>query len=271
MTDHTLSSLRRRARQTGSIEDQAAVLVAWLRAAPVCERCGGTRRAYMRPQDDATRPCSACAGTGSPFRARLELAAYCGSEAARAVCGPVEAQGWAAVANPGALSLDVWLRGLSRWSDLHPRAPGWVLVRAAVAAARVALAHVMAQEQVCKCGSALRAHDIYSGHAFVHACDDDFPCECGWLEEEAPRRAIEAAEAWLSDPSGHTGPAARRWDDAIMSGVEDAILWLPPPPSMAGPDRVLRSIEGAARLAGESSVREAVCRSLIEWALSEDA
>lgn len=100
VADADLQTLRRRAEATGAPDDRAALL-----------------RARVR--------------VGELALERVELAAYCGDEAARAVCGPVEAQGWA---NPGALSLDVWLRGLSRWSDLYPRAPGCVLRRAAFAA-----------------------------------------------------------------------------------------------------------------------------------------
>jgi hypothetical protein len=70
--------------------------------------------------------CPACAGTGSSLMARVQLAAYCRDETARAIA---PAREWS-----DAIFAD-WARGLAKWADVGP-APGWVLTRAAVAAAR---------------------------------------------------------------------------------------------------------------------------------------
>jgi len=138
------TTIRRRQREAaaGDPAAEAAWLAERLRAAPVCERCGGRRtwRDCSRHRDDQVScgpacgvwkealPCPACAGTGSPFRARLELAAYCGSEAARAALGGGWLRdGWV---HPDVLAMESWVRGLNAWADVGP-VPGWVLVRAA--------------------------------------------------------------------------------------------------------------------------------------------
>lgn len=243
MTDSTLSSLRRRARQTGSVEDRAAVLVARLRSAPACDRCGGTGRS-RGIQDpawwakDGPPGCPSCAGTGSLLRARVELAAYCGDEAAGATLAP-------------APPLPDWLAGLSRWADVGP-VPGWVLVRAAVAAARVALEE-------------MRCDDPHSNSPDWQAPAGHRAATCG--SGAAPRRAIEAAEVWLDDPT----VCVSEWTRACCRGTNDCVAWLPWPPRSETEDDYAARVRHAARLAGEQPVREAICRSLVEWALSEDA
>lgn len=94
--DERLRAAERRALASGSVADEAALLTERLRA-------------------------------GSLTRERLELAAYCGHEAARVAVDPVTGcfgprgeRLW------GALALEPWVRGLSRWGpeDLRDwRAP----------------------------------------------------------------------------------------------------------------------------------------------------
>lgn len=179
MSDHTLSSLRRRARQTGSVEDDSALLVARLRA-------------------------------GTLTRERLELAAYCGDEAARAVLDwPKGVAAWCTTY--GDPTFTAWLSGLSRWSGLYPRAPGWVL-------RRVALAAVEAWEE--RVGG--RGRDA-----------------------GAEIRRLDLHHPMWTDPS-------RLWDPSRLNMVRATVA------------------EAASEI-GEQPVREAICRSLVEWALSEDA
>lgn len=209
----------------------------------------------------------------------MELAAYCGDEAAREAIGPrvvkrrngltcccgsdeetaehgyygvegythnfthacdyaeVECgcdftevdEEWWPTRPPAALA--PWLSGLSRWGP-H------VLVRAAVAAARVALP-VWAERE---CGE---------GHN-----PDLSICQLA----QPPLRAIEAAEAWLACPCEEH---RWKWADAWAGGTDwfSAPEWLPGTIQGAG-----ESIQDAAHLAGEPAVRAAICTALIEWA-----
>ena len=65
------------------------MLVDRLRSAPLCEACAGdggwVRSVPFSGQPRVRVECTRCAGTGSPLRARVELAAYCGDLAARSV------------------------------------------------------------------------------------------------------------------------------------------------------------------------------------------
>ena len=254
MSDHTLSSLRRRARQTGSTEDRAAVIVARLRSAPACERCGGTGLVSMT-LGAGSQACPSCAGTGSPLRARVELAAHCRDEAARAVIPIAEAHhpsgrwtSWEHMDQHQALG--AWVKSLARWSDIHPRALGWVLVRAAVAAARVALEE-------------MRCDDPHSNSPDWQAPRGHRATGCA--SGAAPRRAIAAAEAWLAGD-----PTEERWTAFHVAYVEAGHLaWLPPPCSTAHVARILDAISAAAALAGEAPVRRAICDSLVSWALGD--
>jgi hypothetical protein len=234
--------------------------------------------------------CSLCAGTGSPFRARVELAAYAGSEAARAAVGapilvapalpPLPCPGsegsWHAAphgacfcgygydahVNPDKnprlareLGLGAFLRGLSLWADVGP-APGWVLVRAAVAAARVALPEWEIQNvdefDYQEPGGAWRSASVVG---------------------DAPRRAIEAAEAWLACPcEEHLGA----WHDACVAQDGNALVpvWVPYPNihDYFGQRRgcaldAHERIAAASHLAGEAPVLNAIRSSLIEWSL----
>lgn len=185
---------------------------------------------------------------GDLTRSQVELAAYCGHEAARVVLG------WCRFApdndacthcrhcgngrvshHPETLGLADWLRGLGWW---------WgALLRAAVAAARVAL-----ETFECK-----------------HEDEDERGCwDCqntGYdnAEGKAAERAIEAAEAWIGWPSVRRAMA---WDRAHFSAAAYGCGWTP---QRAGGHR--GSCLWCSRLAGEQPVREAICAALTEWAL----
>jgi hypothetical protein len=245
MTDVRLRDAERRAL-SGSVEDQARALTERLRA-------------------------------GTLTRERLELAAYVGHEAAATAAGwtghhvldrgphsMVKAsdffasqggltqewgRSWRQVFAAGLeearaqAALSSWLSGLSRWSDIGP-APGWVLVRAAVAAARVA--HKAAKRAASGPGgqsmSALAAREALRASL------------------RSAIAAVEAAEKWLACP------CEEHWTARHVAYVEASHLaWLPPPGQDA--ERHRDAIRHAARLAGESPVLNAIRSSLIEWSL----
>lgn len=263
MTDRALRALERAQRAAPSVETEAALLRARLRA-----------------------------GTLAPER--LELAAYCGHEAARwalgkCSCGCGWPHGIATVAGPFATDLDrhrdhtdsrdlpVWVAGLSRWEPA-------VLTRAAVAAARVAL-----PEWLAELGWWLNGRDTIAGFdGLVHTSlrrQSDEDCRAA----EAPVLAIEAAEAWLAEPSEANRIAAAR---ALLAArpVDGGLnrAWLPMvPTSFAAGTHPTRegggwgeeppypgpslwntqAIEHAVALTSAASVREAIQRALIAWAL----
>jgi hypothetical protein len=274
----TRSRALERAATSGSVEDQARALVARLRAAPGCERCDGhgkrwlvgngwNKTSFADPSDAGVmreESCAPCAGTGSPLRARVDLAAYCGDEAAIEVLGaplvaallaPVVGQTARAYLDHQALGALVgqinagarpstfspWLAGLSRWADVGP-APGWVLRRAAAAAAREAQHHAPC------CPN----HDNPAEPEFMEGCPR-------W---DAAARALEADEAWLACP------CEEHWSALHVAYVEAGHLaWLPAPWTTPDVTRTVESIAAAAQLAGEDRVRDAIRSSLAEWAL----
>jgi hypothetical protein len=288
MSDTKLRDAERRAL-SGSVEDQARALVARLRAAPGCGRCGGQGTdwrdgpwlAVVPPPADYRPPvsCPSCAGTGSPFRARVELAAYCGDEAPRAALGGgwlardfktidrADARVWWGTSDGDKwriFDLGGFAQNLSRWADVGPHA-GWVLVLASVAAARVALA----PWEQSKAGSGPNA-----GHADTHSDAPDEPpwpqsiLDCPECTNHAPRRAIEAAEKWLACP-------CEEHERAVVSaggGSPGSRITF-----YEGPAILLRSwgikaqweqaVLRASELAGESPVLNAIRSSLIEWSL----
>jgi hypothetical protein len=319
MSDTRPRDAERRAL-SGSVEDQARALVARLRTAPGCERCGGTGRLALVPgtpmamdedrrtfrparpgetpygvlREDGSaveaRPgyyhrgradtsCPSCVGTGSPFRARVELAAYCGDEAPRAALGGgwlardfktidrADARVWWGTSDGDKwriFDLGGFAQNLSRWADVGPHA-GWVLVLASVAAARVALA----PWEQSKAGSGPNA-----GHADTHSDAPDEPpwpqsiLDCPECTNHAPRRAIEAAEKWLACP-------CEEHERAVVSaggGSPGSRITF-----YEGPAILLRSwgikaqweqaVLRASELAGESPVLNAIRSSLIEWSL----
>lgn len=192
-----------------------------------------------RLDQDAEYLCPACEGTGfAPFGVAVELAAYAGDEAAQKALGHGPAQQMLARTTP----LDVLLRNLARY-------PG-AAARAAVAAARVAL-------EVWEKGD--------SGQGRCTEQPFGRECACGW---HLPRRAIEAAEAWLADPSDAHEDAALRLVNAAPDPWASMLLlfgkW--EPDSSARDAR--RAVSGFAEIAGEAAVRSSICEALIEWALA---
>lgn len=211
-------------------------------------------------------PCTHVDGRAS-LEDRLALAAYCGHEGAREMVPFRDALGIA----PGGLLAtepehvwrfideaepDRWLSGLTRW----PGAP----VRAAVAAAWVALGVWMARHRAA----------AHNGHKFEWAwCG-----EC--LGIVAARKALEAAERWLE------GTEEARVACAVLcySSLEESSLprfawellcWISDVRDdgtlLRQRDRLRDSMEAAAEIAGEETVRAAICERLVGWALSREA
>ena len=171
----------------------------------------------------------------APFRRAVELLAYVGDPAAREVvdgcpCTRDDPEGlpcW----KPTGSGFTPWLRGLSAWGSQ-------TMVRAAVAAAEVA------QEDY-------EAGDVGNIDWSTH-----------------PNRvAIEAARAWLADPSEANH---RRWVEANMRAAE--CDWLPTPPAQAPADEYRHlSVQAAAQALGTEGpdrVRAAIRRDISQWILS---
>ena len=355
MSDSILQDLRRRAAATGSPEDAARLLVERLRVASACERCGGSGRVPVSAHEregiaEAVRrgmttdmvaalavgigdACPACAGTGSPLRARVELAAYCGDQAARAALGdrvvrrkdgylcccgmvdrdhpmtidaythsPVHACTYVGGTWPDSepdeslpCSCEVqeherrypvvpvpedfspWVSGLSRWSDVGP---GWVLVAAAVAAARVAMPVWEAAARV-----AMPVWEVPRRAAAWAAAAWAAPRDEWFAQLGAPGRAIEAAEVWLACPcEEHRVACIVVWEAAplptfafhllgavreMRPGVADgSTATLQATYAITSPSMANRT--SAVHLAGEPAVRTAIQESLTRWALQEE-
>lgn len=232
-------------------EDAARVLVDRLRRAVPCESCGGYGVSNVVRGDGERKslgvPCGRCAGTGSPFRALVELAAYCGHEAARlslpqwrrcagAGCylrcaaptwhHPVDNSGLAN-AHIDCVDIGKWVAGLARWGQE-------IQVRAAVAAAR-----------------------------FIHS---RAPVDHGGS------RALVLLEA--AESLDH-----KAWCDAwgaLSGGAEWCRQWLPTPynamPNVH--DMSIRVCAGMSRTestSGEPAVRSAIQSALVSWALGGDS
>lgn len=273
MTDSRLRLAERRAA-SGGVADEAALLVERLRVEPACGACGGDglARRLVGKQERLKAPCPACAGSGSPLRGRVELAAFLGDPAARSVSrvpfGPVVWDGVRGL-NPETLSLVEWLRLLSsRWAGLTDRdsKPSNVMVRAAVAAARVALP--------VWCDSTR-----LSGRTGLHAGRVAKEGHCGRctvriLGDARPGDAVEVVESWLAFPCEE-----RRQDCAGVGGSPSAVHDLPEGFYELVEMVALGYFDGTSdvvgmrgavshfvALAGEAPVRAGVCSSLVSWA-----
>lgn len=249
--DTTISALRREAA-AGDPAAEARLLVARLRAAPVCGACGG-RRLVTPPTSGPragdpryTEGCPACAGTGSPFRARLELAAYCGHAPATAARGGAWTPEWQASVD--GLALPVWLPGLSRWG-------AETLQRAALAAARA-------------CEAPWRARVIDPDGAYAGEGWPSQPEQIAEALDEA-ERALPLADRV---PTGHLVARESLPDFAYFAAV--AVLG---DQSGGHPERrAVRAILGnghanrtaALEVAGEAPARAAICSTLVAWALA---
>ncbi len=229
MTDATLQAIRRaHLAAPDSVEAHAAYLRAALRA-------------------------------GLLSQERVELAAYCGHEAAQQACGRTlgevlmdvfpentearrDADEWGstvmAFLSPKPLDtmpLNVLVSGLSRWG---PEA----LTRAAAAAGWEALAKLPPLQLLAE----------------------------GWHDPRIlPRRALKAAEAWLACPCAEHGDAwSYTFATDLPTWVPISTMALAPSsrthdPPIGPADCVVHS----ARLAGEQPVRTAIQSALISWAL----
>ncbi len=201
-------------------------------------------RERTRGERDTVRALTERRRAGLLTREQIQLAAYCGHEAARVVVGESCSCGLApedatdlCLDEPGGWG--EWLRGLERW-------PGAQL-RASLAAAELAWAHL------------LRLH--------------------GSMPQEA-RRALESVRAYMDEP---TDDRLRAWMVAWSGTSESAWLPAPresvngrvheiqaaaravapfPPGTIGGPDYE------RCRHEGERRAREAICAALIGWALA---
>jgi hypothetical protein len=283
MSDEALRAAERRA-VVGGVEDQARALVERLRRAPACERCdsstygAGTLR--VATTTAALIACPSCAGTGYPLRARVELAAYCGDEAARLVVDPGHEFGTYFHLPPtpdrphgihgDGVRFDEFVGDLSRWADVGP-APGWILVRAAVAAARVALPKYMAD-----------AHGLgIDAHGRLYELDPGEWVSRASLNEAmlpvvlAPLRAIEATEAVLVGKKDRHEARDEIGEVVLAAGLRVYDAWwrqlrnlLLLDECLDAPGCLRDAVESAARLAGEGPVRDAIRRELVAWALA---
>jgi hypothetical protein len=243
VSDAALRSLAREAQRDPSA--RVAYLRARLRADEKCGECGGLRNRFVQPPLLLTEACPACAGTGLLWLPRVQLAAYLGDEAARAALGctcvswerdGVRNHADSCAGHGPRLPLADWARGLARWGRM-------AAVRAAVAGARVALAHR----------------------------------EAG-LTTATARRAIEAAEAWIVCPCEEH---RRTWEHVAHERnngwglVNGPNQWMPcgceveGGPLLADTAHLAFCLENAARLAGEDRVRAAVLAEVSPWALQE--
>ena len=238
------------------------VLVDRMRAAPMCEACGGHGRVRRYPPAPSqineaggplpTKHCGACAGMGSPFSARVEFAAYCGDRAAHSALGRGQIMDDAGYGNlrpsdlgPGeGIPFNDWVRGLSRWADVGP-VPEWVLVLAVRAASGTL--HAAASPPDWLVEDALNACDL-------------------WLERPTRANAMawgRAACAW-SGRAGRWGAGAdRRYGVCVPF---PGTIEQPDPRSSLDWDTRIRD---GARLVGEAPVRSAICSSLVRWALGD--
>jgi hypothetical protein len=228
--DVHLQDLRRRAGASGNVQDQAALLRARVRAGELAQEL-------------------------------LELAAFCGSEAARLVVDPGHQVGTYFHLPPtpdrphgihgDGVRFDEFVADLSRWADV----PGGVLVRASIVAARVAL----------------RAE--FDRAVRIEVADEPFTSAWDILTPEARPRymtaelrraaaALTAAEAWLACPCEEHEEAwivASHHPGTDTPNVPD---WLP-----CGHARKGGTIPFAAVRAGEAPVRTAIRDALVAFAL----
>ncbi len=244
MTDRSLRELERRARG-GARDDEAAWLAARVRA-------------------------------GDLPRERVELAAWCGHEGARAVAGVGAAA--------DRLDLDDWLRGLRRWR----RAPA----RAALAAARLAwpmrVAHGKscwrtelaspvppAAERVLGAGeAAVEAPGRRTTETLIAALEaldlalvPQQPTGTWWLPPDRPLGSSWAPGSntdwawWVGGVALLAGRAVLEWDtrDASASMARQAAL-------------LTRDLVAVHPVAGEWSrpVRDVVAERLVAWALTPE-
>lgn len=177
-------------------------------------------------------------------RERVELAAYCGDEAALPLLSAKEA---ARLRYPGPhmsgeVPFERWVRGLSRWG--HE-----VMVRAGLAAAERAWCRWAVEE--AQRAEAARRH----GKTEV------------FRRYRQTRSAMDAVRAWLDDPSEANRQRVffRSGSPGCVINVVMAVIGDQAPNSRTS--RILKAVGGAAEATSESQVRQAMQRELIAWAL----
>lgn len=245
MTDQRLRRLEREVAASPSPESEAALLRERLRA-------------------------------GTLSLERLELAAYCGHEAALAIVprphGAPSDCGLCHGHPDGILVMHTATSGLPPWSrepcshELRPWVRGlalWghkVMTRASVAAARCAL------PVWCDITRLSRRRGLHTEReAKEGVCTR---CTKGDPGFGLPGDAIVAAERWIrSDWSASDHDSygvGREWDEAWSRCWRQA-AWTPAPWASDGARET--EITGSAALAGEAPVRAAIQSALISWAL----
>ena len=258
-----MQTLRREAEQ-GDPSARVRLLAERLRRAPACES--------MAHWQLPAKSCETCAGTGSPFRARLELGAYCGSDEAGEALGggrwwlgltgmlpPLQSE---AFSDPASLGLETLVRGLSRWGPPAER-------RAARAAQQLATdederwkdgppmaPHSWGENGCTRCGARL----LYSSRARGDGL-------CGPCARVTSSRAgLKVAAEWEACPCEAHDRALK---DLVVAASEihyhHAVLLH----ANGQPALVPEAIQAAARLAGEQPVRDAIRTALTAWALRD--
>lgn len=208
-----------------------------------------------------TKPCTACACFGSVLKARVALAAYCGSEAAReAGRGFLTLEALGPAVLPGGGQFQPWLSGLSRW-QAHPFSAS---VRAALAAAEAVYVRWCRVPQYTQQVTNRREQEV------------------------AVRRALDAVAAWLDDPSAKNreacsidGPYAPEIGPPFNFLLSFVAVWEGGPARSVGDwPHMWFGYQGTGRRpecpisfaehhpSGEPAIREAIQSALIRWALA---
>jgi hypothetical protein len=215
VSDQRLRDLERRWHETGAITDEAAFLRERVRA-------------------------------GALARDRLELAAYCGHEAARQALEQIKAT---------RVGLRKWAVGLRRWG-------GEAATRGAVAAARAA---------------STATRDLWSDGRVDSAlarAEDWARCPCEEHAREAQQAALDALEAFIAAPIGAARDSASAciaaakeigfsggprhvtpWGDTESVGIED------------GAACAASALKAIGTKGHEKAVRDRISQELSAWAL----
>lgn len=244
MTDQHLRELERQVAQDPSLK--ASWLKKRLQSGEECSNCHPSE--WDEDEHDPStcsnyrccrKPCPRCAGLS--LRERVELAAFCGDGSAREIEEGSE-KWWELIDNQ---PLTIFLGsthknqfgkaiGLERWGQL-------VMVRAAVAAARRVLRRWMNRH----------GQYAYEGNRTLYDCERDAIC------------AIEAAEAWCDCPCKKHQEVWRLASIEAMRAT-DTVLWLPRATQRS---HDVDAIQAAVQLFDEATIRAAICKALIKWAL----
>ena len=219
-------------------------------------------------------PCPSCAGTGLVLRPLVELMAWCLDPAAwRALDYFADSDHIVGICPCPECVLDSardghgltgWLSGLSRWGPS-------VMVRAAVAAARVAYTEWLAERGWWLAG---RVAGDTQGGGLVHTSGREQP-EDAWREAQAPLLAVEAAEAYVNCPCDDHYGACRALVLESIDGPErlsEPFLRLLEVVNsghlgVVSVSRfVVELVEAFSRACGEPAVRSAIQSALVSWA-----